>query len=76
MKHLQTKSLYTARGAALEGQPWQAYPRPQLQRDDFCSLNGQWDFATSSSAEIPLQWREKILLKPLKIKKEEGSRQL
>ena len=62
MKHTQTKSLYTARGAALNGQPWQAYPRPALQRDAFTNLNGWWDFAVSSSGEIPAQWTEKILV--------------
>ncbi len=36
--------LYTERGWNLNGIPWQKYPRPQLKRDSFISLNGEWDF--------------------------------
>ncbi|MBQ2383978.1 MAG: glycoside hydrolase family 2 [Oscillospiraceae bacterium] len=37
--------LTTARGEALTGTPWDIYPRPQLRRNSFLCLNGQWDFA-------------------------------
>ena len=30
---------------ALAGTPWQEYPRPQLKRDCFISLNGPWNYA-------------------------------
>ena len=29
--------------------PWNIYPRPQLKRNSFICLNGEWDFAASSS---------------------------
>jgi len=41
------KTLYTARGEALTGIPWDIYPRPQLRRDSFFNLNGQWEFAAA-----------------------------
>ena len=37
--------LYTAQGEDLTGQPWVAYPRPQLRRDSFFCLNGEWKFS-------------------------------
>ena len=43
MSELQT--LYTVAGEGLTGQPWNVYPRPQLRRDSFLCLNGDWDFA-------------------------------
>ena len=36
-------NLTTARGEALTGIPWQAYPRPQLKRDSYVNLNGTWE---------------------------------
>ncbi len=30
---------------ALEGRAWTEYPRPQLVRDQWLNLNGQWDYA-------------------------------
>ncbi len=38
-------NLYTKDGEALTGQPWVAYPRPQLRREAWLCLNGDWDFA-------------------------------
>ena len=29
--------------------PWREYPRPQMKRDSYLCLNGQWDFALNSS---------------------------
>ena len=40
--------LYTSQGEAITQTPWQEYPRPQLKRDSYVNLNGQWDFATNS----------------------------
>jgi len=31
--------------------PWNIYPRPQLKRDSFICLNGEWDFAHSAADE-------------------------
>ena len=41
--------LITPRGEALSGQPWQVYPRPQLRRETWLNLNGEWDFAVSET---------------------------
>ena len=42
--------------------PWNIYPRPQLVRDSFLSLNGKWDFKICDSADIPGEYTEKILV--------------
>ena len=39
--------LYTKEGRNLSGKPWDVYPRPQLRRDSFICLNGEWDFAVN-----------------------------
>lgn len=44
-------------------QPWNIYPRPQLKRDNWINLNGQWDYAiTNMSEEIPVEFDGKILV--------------
>ena len=45
--------LYTARGEALTGTPWDIYPRPQMRRKSYVNLNGSWDLAVSTSPELP-----------------------
>lgn len=32
--------------------PWNIYPRPQLRRESFICLNGEWNFAHSASDEL------------------------
>ena len=39
------QDLYTPRGETLTGTPWDIYPRPQMKRDSFLNLNGQWEFS-------------------------------
>ena len=39
--------LYTKEGKKLSGQPWSVYPRPQLKRESFLCLNGEWDFGVN-----------------------------
>ena len=39
------QKLTTARGEALSGTPWTVYPRPQMKRDSYINLNGQWEFS-------------------------------
>ena len=39
------QDLYTPRGEALDGTPWDIYPRPQMRRSSFLNLNGTWDFS-------------------------------
>lgn len=42
-KHL--KSLYTEAGENFKGSEWDIYPRPQMKRNSFISLCGEWDFS-------------------------------
>lgn len=41
--------------------PWNEYPRPQMKRESFLCLNGQWDFAISESEDCR-EFNEKILV--------------
>lgn len=42
---------------------WSEYPRPQMVRSDWTSLNGLWDVAvTSNAARRPKEWTEQILV--------------
>jgi hypothetical protein len=43
---------------------WDAYPRPQLRRDNWTNLNGMWDYAVTTKEEelIPEKWDGKILV--------------
>ena len=41
------QKLTTPRGEALAGTPWNRYPRPQMRRDSWLNLNGEWDFSTN-----------------------------
>ena len=38
------------------------YPRPQLKRDSYLNLNGYWDYAITSSDEMPSSYDGKILV--------------
>ena len=42
--------LMTQAGRALQGRPWQEYPRPTLRRDSYFNLNGEWEFSAGSEA--------------------------
>ena len=44
MKTTVYNDLYTPEGESATGGEWDVYPRPQLVRDSFFSLNGTWDF--------------------------------
>lgn len=43
---------------------WQEYPRPQLARDEWDNLNGNWDYAITSikQTDKPQNWDGKILV--------------
>ena len=41
--------LYTPEGETLQGTPWEVYPRPQLKRDSYVNLNGEWEFGVGSN---------------------------
>ncbi len=53
--------LYTTQGESLCGIPHNVYPRPQLRRDSFLCLNGEWDFAVTRGDE-PTEYSRKILV--------------
>ena len=42
--------LYTAEGESLPETPWNVYPRPQMRRDSFLCLNGEWEFSANDGA--------------------------
>ncbi len=39
------QELTTVRGENLSGTPWTVYPRPQMKRDSYLNLNGEWFFS-------------------------------
>jgi beta-galactosidase/beta-glucuronidase len=43
---------------------WTEYPRPQMRRESWTNLNGNWDYAITpvEQAEMPDQWDGKILV--------------
>lgn len=43
---------------------WTEYPRPQLQRDNWSNLNGNWDYAITAidQKEVPTEWAGQILV--------------
>ncbi len=41
--------LFTAEGESLDERAWDEYPRPQLKRNSFFSLNGEWEFSEDES---------------------------
>lgn len=57
--------LITKWGAEVDtSNAWTEYPRPQLVRDEWQNLNGDWDYAVTSKGQesIPTQWEGKILV--------------
>ena len=40
--------LTTTRGETLTGTPWTVYPRPQMKRDSYLNLNGEWEFSANN----------------------------
>ena len=43
-KKPRLRTLYTPQGESLDLSEWEEYPRPQLKRESFFSLNGEWRF--------------------------------
>ena len=60
MEHQEFFNLYTPEGEQLSQQPWQSYPRPQMRRESFFNLNGQWEFSVSPCHEAPEQYPDTI----------------
>ena len=42
--------------------PFNIYPRPQLKRESFICLNGEWDLAITKSESIPQKFDERIIV--------------
>ncbi len=55
-------TLYTENGENFDINEWNEYPRPQLKRDSFLCLNGEWDFSTNKTGEIPQIFDQKIIV--------------
>ena len=60
MKKETFADLYTPEGQNLPEIPWNIHPRPQLKRDSFFCLNGEWEFCISKSSAFPGFFGEKI----------------
>lgn len=48
--------LYTQAGRDLPAVPWNSYPRPQMVREDWLCLNGDWELdchGRSSTIRVP-----------------------
>ena len=40
--------------------PWNVYPRPQMRRENWLNLNGEWDFSLSNNPWLPGKYDAKI----------------
>ena len=51
--------LLTSEGEALQATPsvipWNVYPRPQMKRDSFLCLNGDWEITVNGGAPCPIR---------------------
>jgi len=56
----QLLTLFTKSGENFDINEWNEYPRPQMKRTSFICLNGEWDFTTNKTGEIPSDWDQKI----------------
>lgn len=59
---MHTHHLLTTAGETVSEQPWNVYPRPQLERNSFLCLNGNWDFTVTDSTRPPQKYDETILV--------------
>ena len=54
------QELWTPEGEILKNnpeiQPWNVYPRPQMKRDNWLNLNGNWDFAAQKESWLPKEY--------------------
>ena len=63
MKNSKFATLVTPYAGRMDfDSPWNIYPRPQMVRDSFFSLNGRWDFELTDSLVPPSEYSKKILV--------------
>ena len=58
-----TTNLTTMQGQQLlqtNETPWAVYPRPQMRRDSFLNLNGDWEYAVTPDVDFPAEYPQKI----------------
>ena len=56
------EKLITIQGEKLGGQPWAVYPRPQMRRESYVNLNGQWDLAVTTDKKRPVTYDRQVLV--------------
>ena len=55
--------LMTREGEERTGTPWTVYPRPQMKRESYLNLNGQWEFVSvAGAAMLPVDYDRTILV--------------
>ncbi len=52
--------LSTVRGETLAGTPWDAYPRPSMEREKWLCLNGEWELCVSPRGDAGAMRVERI----------------
>ena len=45
------QQLYTKEGRSLAAVPWMRYPRPQMKREDWLCLNGEWQLESEETVQ-------------------------
>ena len=46
----------------MKKQPLNEYPRPQLKRNSYICLNGEWDYTIKKDSNLPIEYDGKILV--------------
>ena len=46
----------------MKKQPLNEYPRPQLKRNSYICLNGEWDYTIQKDSNLPIEYDGKILV--------------
>ena len=54
------QKLTTQWGETLAGTPWTGYPRPQMRRESYVNLNGEWDLTVDAAGDGSQSCRTKI----------------
>ena len=56
------QKLYTEEGQNIPDIPWNIYPRPQMKRDSFLCLNGNWNFEITKTQTKPDTFSKQIVV--------------